>query len=327
MEKLKQHGFLIAVGATGLVLISLMIFLVFQPIGHLADARSRLEAKIKQVNDLSKRKDPLSKEIQPYTKKYEAFLDKKKAAFEEAREKGVEAYVALSRSFTLFFDDQETPPPLSEFSARYKDELDKLIKDYRDKFNIKPDPALVPGQEADKDPTPPRIDRVTEQLDSEEKVPLVMREFWFTQEIFKACTHLELGGLKQIEFKGRFDSRKEAQPYHALLEGTVQVELPPSRLEDFVTAIFSSERVLFRVEELTFRRTPEGIVKMAPIEHSKPFKDALEAQKVSYKDVLSEPPVLLDLRLSAFEFTRVPPEAESSAEAVPGAPPKKPGKS
>ena len=309
MDKLKQHGFWIAVGAIGLVLIGLMVFLVFLPLGDLTAANASLDDKIKDISNLAKRKEKVTRQIQPYTKVYEDVLKKKNSALEEARQKGVDAYLALSKKFTLYFDDQEAPPAVSEFSARYNVEMDKLIKGYRDAFGIKS--VAVEGQEADKDATPPKIDRVApEQLGEDEKVPPIMKEFWYTQEVFKACNDLKLGGLKSIEFKGRFDPRKEALPYHALVEGTVQIELPPARLEDFVTALFSSERALFRLEELTYRRTPAGVTAMAPLEHTQPFKDAVEAQKVTYKDVLVEPTVFVEMRLSAFEFTKVPAEVE-----------------
>lgn len=314
MDKLKQNIYWIAVGAVALVLIALMVFLVFLPLGELQKARDELQATSEKLGKAAKRdQDPKNPKQKIVTKDYKAELSRRKDALDAAKAAGVERYVQASRRFKLFFEDGEAAPPSADFSARYKDALDNLIKGYRDKFKItKPavaDDKEKKDDEGGADNLPPKVGRVPEPLE-DAMIPLAMQEYWMIEEVFKVCDKLGLGGLQLVDFPGRTSATKESYEYQAYTEAQVQLLMAPNRVEDFVSELFASDRVLFEIVELSYHRMPASVTSLAHLELAKQYKDALTAQKEDFKDVVQEPPVVVDLKLRAFDFKGEPAEKE-----------------
>ena len=86
MDKLKQNIYWIAVGAVALVLIALMVFLVFLPLGELQKARDELQTTSEKLGKAAKRdQDPKNPKQKIVTKDYKAELSRRKDALEAAK--------------------------------------------------------------------------------------------------------------------------------------------------------------------------------------------------------------------------------------------------
>ncbi|HZN57290.1 MAG TPA: hypothetical protein VFD71_04375 [Planctomycetota bacterium] len=306
MDKLKQNSYWIAVGATCLVLLAAAYFLVVAPLGELSAKQEELNARIDKVDAALKRKDTVSKKLK-------AWLVEKNEADNQALEKGKEFYDAQGKPFDLYFNDAEAKPAVNEFSATYTDELKKLVEGYQQKFSIQPNAE-------DPTKTLPVIEPYTAEALNDENIPMAMKEFWVTEEIIKACEKLELGGLQSLKFPGRTDTKVDPLPYNRRVRTEVLMSLPAAKIEDLLSELFASQRVLFEVEKLEYSRTQDTLARYATLIQSDSYKDPTEAAKSRYEDKFPDPPVALKLDLWAFDYTGVPvikEEAPPPAEAEP----------
>lgn len=300
MDKLKQNSFWIAVGATGLVLAALTWFLVISKVFELGELGAEIE---KTAGDLQK---TLKKEFLPLPE-YKSYLQKKLEADKNALTEGVAFYESQGKAFDRFFDDQEAVPDPATFSARYADDLKRIVSEYRTKFGIRP----VEGQpEEQQVPVVSKIEVIDEQ-----NVPRAMKEFWIVDEIFKACTKLEIGGLKLVDFPGRTVADKDAALYHGVLKILVDVEMPFSRMENFLTEVFSSQRVPFLVGDITMLKPLESVTQHVKMPVVKKYKEAADADKEDFRTLVPEPVVLFKLNLDAMDWKGIPVEAEPAPEA------------
>jgi hypothetical protein len=314
MDKIKQNSFWIAVGATGLVLAALTWFLVISKLFQLGELGAEIE---KTTGTL---KTTLKKEFLPLPE-YKKYLEKKLEADKNALTEGVTFYESQGKAFDTFFDDQETAPDPASFSARYADELKGtkgILTEYRTKFGIRP----VDNQPEDQ--LAPVVSRI-EVLD-EQNVPRAMKEFWIVDEIVKACTKLEIGGLKTVTFPGRTaaDKDKEADLYHGVLEIEVDVEMPFSKLENFLTELFASQRVPFLVKEILMLKPLESVTQHVKLPVVKKYKEAADADKEDFRTLVPEPVVLFKLKLDAMDWKGIPVEAEPEPEMEKSDTPKRP---
>ncbi|MBI4601904.1 MAG: hypothetical protein HY721_08070 [Planctomycetes bacterium] len=294
MDKLKQNAFWIGVGGMGVVLAVLLYFLVVDPLMKVADVQAEIDAKTDELQKAAKRKPEVA------GRDYRDHLRKQRDQVKDARDRGIEVYDGLGRDFDRFFDEQDTPPGLSEFAARYKDDVDKLVKAYRDKHAIKP-------PEENPESMPPKVGLMLDGL-VEEKIPQAMKELWVIQAVFQAVDKLNLGGLKEIEFPGRNVPEKEVPEYNRWVDPTVKIELPFSQIENLLTELYSAPRVLFQLEELTCHKVPESVAPFVKIDRPEKVKAGTDPSKVRYEDVVLEPPVVCDLKLRVFDWTGVPEE-------------------
>ncbi|HVR76138.1 MAG TPA: hypothetical protein VMT52_17535 [Planctomycetota bacterium] len=300
MDKLKQNSFWIAVGATGLVLAALTWFLVIDKLFQLDELGAEIE---KTAGDLQR---TLKKEFLPLPE-YKEYLQEKLKADMNALTDGVTFYEAQGKAFDRFFDDQEVAPDPATFSARYVDLHKDFVLQYRTKFGIRP----VEGQpEEQQVPVVSRIEVLDEQ-----NVPRAMKELWIVEEIFRASTKLEIGGLKLIKFEARSVTDKDAAPYHGILEVQVDVEMPFSMMENFLTEVFSSPRVPFLVKDITMQKPLESVTQHVKMPVVKKYKEAADADKDDFRTLVPEPVVLFNLKLDAVDWKGIPVEAEPEPEA------------
>jgi Na+-transporting methylmalonyl-CoA/oxaloacetate decarboxylase gamma subunit len=292
MDKLKANIFGIAVGGIGIVLLVLAFLLVVQPLQSLGGIQSQIEEQTKKLQTLRKKKTIAVKE-------YLDHLKAKEAADNAALSEGVRTYEEQSKAFLAFFDGTNAQPDLNDFVTQYSDGIKKLIDDYRVKFKI-----AVEAEQADQ--APPKVAKI-DPID-ESRIPLAMKEFWITSEIFAALNSLGVGGLKEIMYP-RLVEQKETVPYRAYQVVQVKVEMPFSKIENFITELYASKKVPFLLKDLSYQKTPESLGLFQALSRTEDYKDQGEAKRAGYDELVPEPGVLVSMTLLALEWQGIPAEA------------------
>ena len=160
--------------------------------------------------------------------------------------------------------------------------------------------------------TPPAVSKMT--VDIETKIPRAMKEFWVVQELFKACNKFEIGGLQKVDFAGRLTVDKNPLPFRSYVEATVVIELPFSKLENFMSELYASTRVPFVLKEMTLTKTPEILGKHLSMETSVEFKDPRQSQTQDYDALIPEPNMVATMTLRALEWRGVPEEKPTQSK-------------
>ena len=290
MDKLKENIFEISLGVVGVFLLVLAYFLVYSPLSELGAKESQMK---KTISDYAKFTDPKKYPFLP-TKEYKDYLEKQKEVDETALKSGVAFYDEQAKEFHEYFDGSSDPPVADLFVQKYNDAIKALVDGYREKFHIKDDPQA--------DQTPPVVKKVEPITEENRMIPVAMKEYWMLKEIFDALTKHQIGGLRSIDFPGRAVEPKDAPKYYRSMNSTVQIDMPFSKIENVLTEIFQSKRVPFQWEELTYQKTPESLGQHQSLERSLPFKNETDAKAAEYSALVPEPPVLVTLKLSAFDW-------------------------
>jgi len=292
MDKITQNLFGIAAGGAGVVLLALGYFLIVKPLGELRGLEDQIDKKKAELANLN---NPAKTPKVP-TKEYKNRLLDDKAALEGALTKAIGVYDSKAEQFSKYFEDSSEQPSVNNFSARYNDAITKLIADYRAKFKI-----VVSQEEPEK--APPEVVKRTDILP--DQIPEVMKEYWAAEEVFSACNALEIGGLKKIDWQRQVETAsKEAHPNYREVTTTVTVEMPFSKIENFLTRLYESNRVPFILEELTFRKPPELVAPYVDMEHPVNYDDLekVSAPDQKYDVLIPEPSVAVTLKLHALDW-------------------------
>jgi hypothetical protein len=311
MDKLKENIFGISLGVVGLALLVLAYALVYSPLQDLSAKEAELDRAVKSYKKLI---DPKQSPHVP-TKSYNEGLDKQDEANAAALKSAVAFYEEQAKPFHEYFDGDQ-PPPADIFVQNYNDSIQALVDGYREKFHIKVDPTQ-PDQAF---PTVGKIDAITED---NKMIPVAMKEYWIIKETFDALTKLQLGGLHSINFPARVLEPKDANKYYRQVNFTIIMDIRSSMIENLLTELFQSKRVPFQLEELSYQKTPEGLGQFQSLERRQLFRNENEAKAADYATLVPEPPVLLTLMLSAFDWQgssilEEKPEASKPDEPAPG---------
>jgi len=299
MDKLTENKFWIAVSATALLLAGLVFWLIYLPMAELRKSQGDLAKEIGRLKKAEKW------EFLPTKDRWE-HLQAKSAAEVDALNLGIGEYDALGKRFREYFDDAKEPPDVSDFGARYTDELNKLIGAYREEFGIQaPQPANpdVPGAAVEvQDALPPEVDRIERSQLHPERVEVSMKEFWMTQSVIETCQKLKLGGLQKVTFEGRDAQDKDPAETHTWRPVTVDIDLPYSQAENLLTELLTGDRVHFRVQKLDIQKPTASVIAHRALVIEEEFEQYAEATARAYVEVAPEPDVKMQLVLGAFDW-------------------------
>lgn len=311
MNKLKENIFGIAVGGACLGLLVLGYFLVFMPLTTLGQKQAELDLKLKDLKTLN---DAKKTQFVP-TIGYARELKQRQETDDAALKEGAQYYADRTKPFQVFFGDAAAAPDSATFFAQYQTEIDKLVAAYREKFQI----AAAAGQNPED--LAPKVSKMDLAGADEAKMAAAMKEFWIIQEVMNACVELELGGLQSIDFPGRTTVDKYPHPYYAAVAAEVQIDLPFSKKENFLTRVLESKRVPFVIESIVMRKKPEDLARYQGLELVKDFKQGDNPKAKAFDELVPEPNVSVTARLLGFDWKGIPEQVETPKDEDP---PKKP---
>jgi Na+-transporting methylmalonyl-CoA/oxaloacetate decarboxylase gamma subunit len=306
MQKLKENIFAISVAGIAVVLLALAYLFVWQPLSDLGAMETRLDREITNLKKYDKRK------FVP-TEEYKERLEQVMAAARSDLEGGEGFYKERQQALSRYFDNEAQPPSFDVFTSRYESSIKEMVQKYRTKFEIAGDEAAQPD-------LPPAVERFPfDQTQAEKHIPLAMKEFWVAEAVFKACEALNLGGLKSITFPLRLDTKGEALPYHRLVKSEVVIEMPFSQIENLVTRLLATDKVIFQVEDLVMRKDPAALEKFKSLVIKQQYPSAEKAAEASYDSVVPEPGVSVTIKLHAIDWTGMAeaPASDKAAEKKP----------
>jgi Na+-transporting methylmalonyl-CoA/oxaloacetate decarboxylase gamma subunit len=306
MQKLKENIFAISVVGLAVVLLALSYLFVWQPLSALGDMKTTLDREIANLKKYDKQKFVPTEE---YKERLEQILAAKRADLEQ----GESFYKEKQDAFSRYRNNEVQAPALADFASSYESGIKEMAQKYRTKFGIAGDEAAQPD-------LPPAVERFPFDPSQEAKhIPLAMREFWVAEAVFKACEALNLGGLKSIKFPLRLDTKGEALPYHRLVKTEVLIELPCSQIENLVTRLLATEKVIFQLEDLVMQVDPATLEKFKSLVSKQQYPSAEKAAEASYDSVVPEPPVGVTIKLHAIDWTGMAeaPASDKAAEKKP----------
>ncbi len=305
MDKLKENAYWISLGAVALVLLLLVWFLVVARIfggsgATVSSLGDELEKSLASIEGYTRREHVPTAE----------YAEHLKAALERVRldhNEGARWYNEARERFNQYFPGMSDPPDPGIFASTYHEKMKELIENYRKEFGIE----IQAEDPSDKDKEPvevPRVDRLDQSAIFAENVPSAMKEYWITEAIFEALTKLGLGGLKKVDFPGRVTGKDEEpeSEYYATMEVSMSVEMPFSKIEDLVTALFEDDRVLFLFEGLESTKTVEHLKPYMTLKTTTDFDNRDEADRARYADVVPEPNVSVVLSFKVLDWKGLP---------------------
>jgi hypothetical protein len=310
MDKLKENLYSIAVGLTVVVLLALSWFFVWRPIEELSSEEAALKRWTEDLQDYNRA------DFVP-TAAYRSYLEEKREEKSKDLQEGVEWYEEKLGAFKKYFDGSDQVPQVGGFEAQLTTRLGELQSAYRQQFELPVDFVENPQ-------SPPVVGRRTiDPTRATEDIAGAMKEFWIIEAVFQACGKLGLGGLKKIDFPGRREKDKDAPPYHALILTEVVIDLPYHQLENLMTELFSSERVLLELEGLTVEKNPD-LLEQYGKPREVPFDTKVQSDGKSHRDLVVEPNVTGTLTFHAVDWIQLVAEPDEDVGVTKKAgPPKK----
>ena len=286
MDRLKENAFWIGVVGVVLALGGLSWFLAIQPIyGGGTQTFGSRERELGQL--LNKAKGYVREEYaptEPYYERLRQNLITQRNDYNEA----ATFYGNRRDKFREYFDDTKRRPNVGSFETRYRESLEDLIENYRTKFDIK-------ESEEERGELPPTVEDVS-LIATSAQIDDAMKKFWITQAVIDTLMAMEVGGLKQLGFGERPDT--EGEPYD-VINTEVTVDMPFSKLEEFVTRLFDNERVLFTLTSINASKKSEQL---------EPFM-----RSVSTNEDLAEPGISVEMN---FHVTDLKDETLERLEAL-----------
>lgn len=306
MDKLKENAYWISLGAVVVVLLLLAWFLIVDRIFGGSPGQ-------KTVTTLGTQLERLVEKIEAYTDRevvptedYEEYLRKKLELVRLDRNDGARFYNDRMQKFNEYFDGSVQTPDFGKFASLYFEKLDKIVKDYRERFDITPpevDENERPRSSRDQVELPPKVHRFDQSaIIGEESVARAMKEYWITKSLFDALEKLEIGGLQEILFEGRDLIDEEETEYIRTIDAQVTLEMPFSKIEDLITELFRADRVLFLLDGFSVEKKPEHLAPNLELKTVQVFENRDEADRAKYEELVPEPNVSVVLRLKAFEW-------------------------
>ena len=297
MDKLKENLFPVSVGAIVIALGALIWFLIVSPLMELNQTQKSLDAATRKLKGYTKM------EYVP-VESYEALLEQQLQALNSDLAEAAEFYDEKVKSFQLYFDDQEQAPNRASFSADLNDRINQVLAQYQSDFGV----TL-------KDPTspregPPTVQLVEPALPSE--IQKVMKEYWIFDEVVKACSKLEIGGLQDISYPARNAPKTYAN--HRALEVAVSVHLPYSKVEALLTELYSSPRALFQLQKLVYRNLPSMLEPYQELVKKKEFANRSESDAEPYDSVFPEPSAEALFTFHVVDWTGMPEDVDADVE-------------
>lgn len=299
MDKIKENLFPISVGAIAVVLLAMIYFLVYSPL-------SELHSTEKSLNTQKGVIDKLANLPMVPTKKYIDYLEQQKLTDEQDVQEALASYNERTSKFREFFGGRPEAPSLSAFTGVLNDAISDKIRQYQSDFV--PDAEIV-------DATNPQAGRPLVEIPPplvEDDMPRLMREYWIFEEILDACTELQLGGLVSISYPLRLNPEKG--DFYNWQQVLVEIHMPPSKLEDLLTKLFSSERVPFVMKDVIAKNIQTYAESFVEIVKRGKFANQNESESHPYEEVVPEPPVHVTLTLNALNWTGEVTETEEDED-------------
>jgi len=288
MDKIKENLFPISVGAIAVVLLAMIYFLVYSPL-------SELHSTEKSLNTQKGAIDKLAALPMVPTKKYVDYLEEQKLTDEQDIQEALAFYDGRAAKFREYFGGQPEAPGFSAFTGLLNDALSDKLRQYQSDY--------VPDEEI-ADATNPQAGRPSVEIPPPmvpEDMSRTMREYWIFEEILNACTELELGGLVSIAYPLRLNPEKGE--FYNWQQVLVEIHMPPSKVEDLLTKLFSSERVPFVMKDVVAKNIQRYAESFVEIIRRGKFANQNESESHSYEEVVPEPPMHVTLTLNALNWT------------------------
>lgn len=305
MDKLKENGFAIGVGALVVLLLAFLWFWALAPVfSDIPSYESELGSLKTQMSAYLKRDFKLSKK---YVEEREGHRKELERAIANAVDFYAQEKAAPFSEFLAPYDENSDP---GSFDVALETAVTNLKKAYLEKYpRPEPDPDERRRDDKDQDLVVFRI-----PVNVPEDVKLAMKHYWIISEVFRAAEENEIGGLRAIRFKTK--ESKEDLPTPATynpIRASVEVDLLPAKLTPFLQSLFESKRVPFvDVESLQMRRDTSKAIEKLVIEKIYPRADARAQEKPKLMEGL-EPAVHATVRLVALDWTGLK-KAESPGE-------------
>ena len=296
----------IGVAGTVVVLLAAAWFLVYKPITELSEAQAALERQTTSLRNKSgqgtarRASGDAGAEAEPFylpTAELHERLERQQEVDTKDLESAKQFYDEKAKRFSSYFDSLPSwTQGLAFFQSRFNDEIGRLQTEYRQRFEIAPEALQVSA-------APPAYDA---------EIPLAMREYWMTAEVFAALEELAIAGLQAITFPSSRDTPDTQRKYHAAMPIQFDVVMPVSKLENLVTRLLSSDRVPFVLENLELRKTPEMIDPFAqpefPLVREMSYPNRAIAEDPSQKSeaLFPEPGVLVTIKLRGIYWEGIP---------------------
>jgi len=292
MDKLKENLFPISVAAMVIALGALIWFLIAAPLLELGDKQRLLATATTRLRNYNKAEHvPIGR--------YRDHLAKQLEIYKNDVADAADFYDQKVKSFQLFFNDQELAPEQATFSADLNDRISQVLSQYQSDFGVQ---VVDPSAPRD---GPPTVDLFQPTLPSE--IPKVMKQYWMFDEVVKACSKLEIGGLLSIKYPAPSDATHE---FYNTIDVEVTVRLPYSKVEDLVSELYLSERVLFQLQKLVYRNLPTMLEPYQELVHVKEFANRSESDAEPYDMVFPEPNADAVFLFHVVDWTGVPDEPD-----------------
>lgn len=180
-----------------------------------------------------------------------------------------------------------------------------------------PAPAPSPAPASPKDTREakdiPPVIQLFPRFNTAEDVTRAMRELWIIIELFGALEELNLGGLQEVNFPDRDQTKTAADPNapkeYNWVRARATIDMPYGDVEPLLDRIFKSDRVPLRLDSLEVYRKQENVI--VKLVESKVYKDDGEIEAEPPDKVVSEPPVTVVLELSGLNW--LGPQAQAEA--------------
>ncbi len=298
MDKLKENAYWISLGAIVVALLLLVWFLVVARMyGGSGVTVATLGVKLKR--DLASIQDLNGREQVP-TSEYEEHLQKALDRVRLDRNDGVRQYNDAQDKFRQFFDGTTRVQDPGSFAAAYHEKIEELIENYRDEFEIE---EVEDEDERDKAQAEvPGVDRLEQGGIFAENVPVAMKEYWITEAIFKALTELQIGGLQKVDFRRGGKADEEENEHFSMIDVTMKIEMPFSKIEDLISQLFRDDRVRFVFDGFEIVKSVAHLKPNIALKKIEVFEDRDEADRAKYADVVDEPNVSVALTLKVLDW-------------------------
>ena len=152
------------------------------------------------------------------------------------------------KAFNSFFDGRTRVPVAGQFTADYNSNLEKLVGDYRERFDI----------QAAEDETGLRPDyRGVSNVNTREDVIRAMKQYWIAKAVIDTLTELNVGGLREIDYDQRTSEDENAA--YSYIEATIDVDMPFSKVEAFLTSLYRHPKALFRLDQFNASKEQQHV--------------------------------------------------------------------